>query len=156
MLCCAALLLDYGLGPLQATIHYPGVRLVIEQVASGRIILEAHLGHLQLGIHSHPQLILAMVQVTDVHPLAIYVVLVDVVAVDGNALVTVIRAKVLLLYARLTLVILQAEACLVPLSYTISAFVQDVERGEYLHAVVMPGVIQIDKNDASVRSLDDP
>lgn len=69
-------------GPLQATIHYAGVCLKIKQITCGRVVFEAHLGHLEFRIYGHPQDVLAMVKAAYIHPLTVNIVLVDVVAVN--------------------------------------------------------------------------
>lgn len=126
------------LRPLHATIHHPGIRLEVEQVTYGRIVLVAHLWHLKLWIDSNPKPVLAVVQVTDIHPLAVNVVFVNVIAIDGDTLVPEIGAKVFLLDARLALVILQAEAGLMSFCNAFPLLVENVERSEHLHGVIMP------------------
>lgn len=124
--------------PLQPAVGHARIRLRVKQPTARRIIVVRHLGHLELRIGGDLQRILARLQVRDVHPLAVNVVLVDVVAVDADALVAVVGARVLALHARLALVVLQAERGLVALGHLLVALVEHIEDGKHLHAVVMP------------------
>uniref|UniRef100_A0A182JIT0 Uncharacterized protein n=1 Tax=Anopheles atroparvus TaxID=41427 RepID=A0A182JIT0_ANOAO len=124
-------------GTLQLAIEDTGVRLRVEQAAGGGVVVEPHLRHLELRVDGHLERVLAKVQLADVHPLAVDVVPVDVGAVDRDALVAVVGARVPRLHARQALVVLEAEGGLVALGHPPPARIDHVERREHLHAVVV-------------------
>lgn len=80
----------------------------------------------------------ARLEFRDVYPLAVDVVAVDVAAVDADPLVAEVSAHVPWTDSWQTLVVLQTERGLVTLCHAHLVGVDDVERREHLHTVVVP------------------
>lgn len=80
----------------------------------------------------------AGINVGDIDPLAIDVVMISVGAVDGDALVAVVGALVDALRVVGALVVLEAKGGLVALGHFHAQRIDDVEMGKHLHAVVVP------------------
>lgn len=93
-----------------------------------------------LVVDNHLKRVQARVQVGNVHPLAVDVMPVNVGAVDRYALIAVIGAREYGLCAVRALVVLQAERRLVSFGHFHAAHVHHVERGEHLHAVIVPAL----------------
>lgn len=85
-------LFTLALGPRNFAVERPGVGLRVEQATDGRIVIEAHLRYLELGIDGHPEGVETKVKLSYVHPLAVDVVAVDVCAVHRDALNSKIEA----------------------------------------------------------------
>ena len=86
-----------------------GVHLVVVEVAEGGIVLKGHLGHLVLGVDGHLEGVGAEGELGDVDPLAVDVVVVDVLAAGRDALVAVVLAVVFGIHAG-AVVVLEAKA----------------------------------------------
>lgn len=73
------------LGSLHATIKDTSVSLGVQQFTDSRVVVVGHFSHLELGIDGHLHRVQARLQLGDVHPLAVDIVPVDIVAIDADA-----------------------------------------------------------------------